>query len=165
MIFGTSMAMLTSVFPPEERGKVLGVTTSAVYIGLSSGPFVAGILVQQIGWRVLFIVTFVLSFIPLVLLFTRLKGEWADAAGEKYDTPGAFIFGIALFSLVYGFSKLPGTVGLIMLAIGIPAMIFLHPSPDADSIPVDRHQPFYPKPRLCPIQSCGPDSLRVHLWS
>ena len=123
MIFGTSMAMLTSVFPPEERGKVLGVTTSAVYIGLSSGPFVAGILVQQIGWRVLFIVTFVLSFIPLVLLFTRLKGEWADAAGEKYDTPGAFIFGIALFSLVYGFSKLPGTVGLIMLAIGIPAMI------------------------------------------
>jgi EmrB/QacA subfamily drug resistance transporter len=123
MIFGTSMAILTSVFPPKERGKVLGVTTSAVYVGLSSGPFVAGILVQQIGWRVLFLLTFILSFIPLLFILTRLKGEWADAAGEKYDIPGAFIFGIALFGLVYGFSKLPGTVGLVLLAIGIPAMI------------------------------------------
>ena len=41
MFFGTSMAILTSVYPPGERGKVLGITVSAVYIGLSSGPFIA----------------------------------------------------------------------------------------------------------------------------
>ena len=44
MIFATSMAILVSVFPPQERGKVLGITVSAVYIGLSSGPFIGGVL-------------------------------------------------------------------------------------------------------------------------
>ena len=51
MIFGTSMAILTSVFPPQERGKVLGIAVSAVYIGLSSGPFIGGVLTQQLSWR------------------------------------------------------------------------------------------------------------------
>ena len=123
MIFGTSMAIVTSVFSPLERGKVIGITVSAVYIGLSSGPFVGGILVQHVGWRVLFILTFVLSFIPLLFIFTRLKGEWADAAGEKYDVIGAVIYSVSLFALVYGFSKLPGKIGIIMISIGIPGIV------------------------------------------
>ena len=126
MIFGTSMAIVTSVFSPQERGKVIGITVSAVYIGLSSGPFVGGILVQHVGWRVLFALTFVLSFIPLIFIFTRLKGEWADAAGEKYDVAGAVIYGVSLFAVVYGFSKLPGMLGVVMIGCGIPgAVIFV----------------------------------------
>ncbi len=42
MIFGTSMAILTSVFPPQERGKVLGINVASVYIGLSLGPVLGG---------------------------------------------------------------------------------------------------------------------------
>jgi MFS family permease len=38
MIFGTSMAILTSVFPPNERGRALGINVAAVYVGLSLGP-------------------------------------------------------------------------------------------------------------------------------
>ena len=126
MIFGTSMAIVTSVFSPQERGKVIGITVSAVYIGLSSGPFVGGILVQHVGWRVLFVLTFILSFIPLIFIFTRLKGEWADAAGETYDVVSALIYGVSLFAIVYGFSKLPGTPGLFMIGCGIPgAVIFV----------------------------------------
>ena len=36
MLFGTSMAILTSVYPPQERGKVLGINVATVYTGLSS---------------------------------------------------------------------------------------------------------------------------------
>ncbi len=39
MIFGTGVAMLTSVFPPQERGRALGINVAAVYLGLSLGPF------------------------------------------------------------------------------------------------------------------------------
>ena len=39
MAFGTAVAILTSIFPPEERGKVLGINVTAVYTGLSTGPF------------------------------------------------------------------------------------------------------------------------------
>ena len=50
MIFGTATAILTSVYPPAERGKALGLNTAAVYLGLSLGPVLGGVLTQQLGW-------------------------------------------------------------------------------------------------------------------
>ena len=44
MIFATGIAIVTSVFPPKERGKAMGITIAAVYTGLSAGPFVGGLL-------------------------------------------------------------------------------------------------------------------------
>ena len=44
MIFGTNMAILADVFPAGERGKAMGINSTAVYIGLSSGPFLGGLL-------------------------------------------------------------------------------------------------------------------------
>jgi len=58
MIFGTSMAILTSVFPPRQRGKVIGIAVTSVYIGLMSGPFLGGLLTDYLGWRSLFIAIF-----------------------------------------------------------------------------------------------------------
>jgi MFS family permease len=60
MIFGTGIAIVTSVFPPSERGKALGINVAAVYTGLSLGPFLGGILTQNFGWRSVF-----LAFVPV----------------------------------------------------------------------------------------------------
>ena len=57
MIFGTGMAILTSVFPAEERGRVLGINIAAVYLGLSLGPVLGGFLTYQFGWRSIFLAT------------------------------------------------------------------------------------------------------------
>ena len=58
MISGTGVAILTSVFPSEERGRVLGINVAAVYLGLSLGPPIGGILTHELGWRSIFLVTF-----------------------------------------------------------------------------------------------------------
>jgi MFS family permease len=50
MIFGTGIAILTSVFPAKERGRALGVNAAAVYTGLSVGPLVGGSLTEHLGW-------------------------------------------------------------------------------------------------------------------
>jgi MFS family permease len=55
-IFSTSTALLVSVFPQSERGKVLGINTAAVYIGLSSGPFLGGIITYNLTWRGIFFI-------------------------------------------------------------------------------------------------------------
>ena len=54
MIFGTGVAILTSVYPPGERGHALGLNTAAVYTGLSLGPVLGGFLVHAFGWRSVF---------------------------------------------------------------------------------------------------------------
>jgi MFS family permease len=57
MLFATNMAILTSVFPANERGKALGINTAVVYISLSSGPFIGGFLTEYFGWRSIFLVS------------------------------------------------------------------------------------------------------------
>ena len=39
MVFSTRVALLVSVYPPQERGKILGINIAAVYTGLSACPF------------------------------------------------------------------------------------------------------------------------------
>ena len=49
MIFVTALAIITSVFPPRERGKAIGINIAAVYFGLSMGPVLGGFLTYYFG--------------------------------------------------------------------------------------------------------------------
>ncbi len=83
MIFGNSMAIITSVFPPGERGKAMGINITAVYAGLSSGPFLGGLLTEYFGWRSIFIVLIPIGATAAFLTFHKIRVEWAEANSEK----------------------------------------------------------------------------------
>ena len=119
MIFGTSVAILTSVYPPQERGKALGITVAGVYSGLSLGPVVGGFLTQYFGWRSIFLSYVPLELIIIVLTLWKLEGEWADAKGEKLDVTGSAIYGFSLAALMYGFSSLTETYGALLITVSI----------------------------------------------
>lgn len=126
MIFGTSLAIITSVFAVGERGKAMGINITAVYLGLSTGPVVGGLLTQHFGWRSIFAFLVPFGIASLVLIKTRIKAEWADSKGEKFDLKGSLLYGTALFSLMYGFSKLPSSTGWVCLIAGaLMAAVFL----------------------------------------
>ena len=123
MMFGTMIAILTSVFPPEERGKVIGINTAIVYVGLSVGPFMGGILTDTLGWRSLFIVLLPMS-VPILYIGHRLlKGDWAEARGERFDASGSAIYALALSGFIVGFSLLPQTVGFILTSAGLVGIL------------------------------------------
>lgn len=118
MFFATGTALLTSVFPPGERGRVLGNNVTAVYVGLSLGPFLGGFLTQHFGWRSVFVINFVLGLGLVLTVLWRLRGEWAEARGESFDAPGAIFYGAALVLLMLGFSRLATGTGVVMLVLG-----------------------------------------------
>jgi EmrB/QacA subfamily drug resistance transporter len=111
MIFGTGVAILLSVTSPHNRGKVLGINVASVYIGLSIGPFIGGMLTQYFGWQSIFYISALIGVIVVLLTIWKLEGEWAEAKGDKFDLTGALLFSIALFMLMYGFSKLSHAIG------------------------------------------------------
>jgi EmrB/QacA subfamily drug resistance transporter len=119
MIFATNLAILTSVFPAGERGRAMGINVTAVYIGLSSGPFLGGLLTRYLGWRSIFAFLIPMGIISLVLIRKKMKGEWADSRGEGFDWPGAVIYGVCLAAIMYGFSKLPSATGWTLTLTGI----------------------------------------------
>lgn len=119
MIFGTALAILTSVYPPGERGKALGINIASVYTGLSAGPTIGGLLTQYFSWRSIFLIMVPLGLITLWITISRLKDEWSDAKGEKFDVRGMILYGLGLSSIMYGFSEFPGWTGYTFISAGL----------------------------------------------
>jgi len=119
MIFGTNLAILTDVFPPGERGKAMGINATAVYIGLSSGPFLGGMLTRYLGWRSIFAFLIPLGIVSIILINRKMKGEWAGVKGERFDWAGAILSGSSLAAIMFGFSRLPSALGWIITAAGL----------------------------------------------
>jgi EmrB/QacA subfamily drug resistance transporter len=122
MIFGTGVAIVSSIFPLEERGKALGINAAAVYIGLSIGPPLSGFLVANFGWRSIFVVDALLGIIIIIAVFWKLKGEWVGAPGEKFDLTGSVVYGVSLLVMIYGFSLLPFLSGIVLVILGIAGL-------------------------------------------
>jgi EmrB/QacA subfamily drug resistance transporter len=122
MIFGTGVALLTSIFPAQERGKALGISVAATYIGLSVGPFLGGFLTKQFGWRSIFLVNVPLGLAVVTLISLNLRGEWAEAKGERFDLTGSIIYCLGLIAIMYGFSsfsRLGAMVSAGLIIVGI----------------------------------------------
>jgi len=119
MIFGTSTAILISVFPATERGKVLGINVAAVYTGLSAGPLIGGLLTQHFGWRSIYLFNAALGMVVIFCTLWKLREEWAEARGERFDWAGAVIYSLSLFLLMIGFSRLPGTEAVLFVVTGM----------------------------------------------
>ena len=75
MIFVTGLAIITSVYPPQERGKAIGINIATVYIALSLGPVLGGIMTQYFGWRSLFYAMVPLGILILSLDILEAKGR------------------------------------------------------------------------------------------
>ena len=73
MIVTTSVAILASIFPPGERGRAMGINTATTYLGLSMGPFCGGILVQNFGWKSIFVSTGVFSLFVFYMILRYIK--------------------------------------------------------------------------------------------
>jgi EmrB/QacA subfamily drug resistance transporter len=123
MTMGTAVAILTSVFPYEERGRAIGINMAAIYLGLSLGPFLGGILTQQLGWRSIFFVSAFLDMMVVILVLWRLRGEWAEAEGEKFDVIGSVVIGLSIIVGMYGFTVLPTVLGIILVLVGLLGML------------------------------------------
>ena len=102
---GVMTAMIASVFPPQERGKSLGLLTATVGAGSIVGPIAGGFLVDAFGWRSVF----VFSSIPAVIAFLLAVAVLDDArigsgrhrTGERYDWVGAVVSAAALVLAIF----------------------------------------------------------------
>lgn len=116
MLYATQMALVTSAFPANVRGKMIGLVVSCIYIGLSAGPLLGGYVIDVLGWRAAFLLQVPLALLVLILGVFKVKGEWRGQTKVPFDLPGAIGWGISIVLFCVGVSRLPGITGTVMLA-------------------------------------------------
>ncbi|HRZ42975.1 MAG TPA: MFS transporter [Bacteroidales bacterium] len=120
----TGPAILVSAFPPQHRGRVLGISVSGVYTGLAAGPFIGGMLTEYAGWRSIFFTGAALGLFCIVLAWIYLgKDETSTSARRRFDYPGTGLYMTGFVLLVAGSSMIPFLAGWLFLAFGTFALI------------------------------------------
>jgi EmrB/QacA subfamily drug resistance transporter len=126
--FATCIAILTSEFPIEERGKVLGINTAVVYLGLSLGPSLGGLLTQYAGWKSIFIICSAVSLLVIIATFWKLKGVATEVVKEKFDYFGSVLYSLTLVFTMLGVTLLSknktSAIWLIISGIAIGLLFF-----------------------------------------
>ena len=119
MLYATQMAIVSSVFPLATRGRVIGLVISFIYIGLASGPLFGGIIVDQLGWRINFLLQIPLAILVFCIGFYKVEGDWAADERGVFDFTGALIYCSAIFIICTGASFLPSSIGYVLMVAGL----------------------------------------------
>lgn len=123
MLYATQTAILTSVYPPQERGRVLGLLAAAVYFGLTCGPLIGGWLIEVFGWRAAFVAHLPFTLLVLVAVLPRVRGDWAAATRGRFDWGAALLYAAAIASLMFGVAALPLRSALVGIGGGLGLML------------------------------------------
>lgn len=102
----TGMAMISDVFPPEERGKALGYWGIGVIVGPTFGPTLGGFLTHTIGWRSIFLVNLPVGVIGFLLAMALLRKDIPHPAHRKqFDLWGFLFLSVFLVGVLLGLSQ------------------------------------------------------------
>jgi MFS family permease len=123
MVFATGLPILISVYPAGKRGAVLGLNVAAVYLGLSMGPYIGGLITGHLGWRYVFWMNVPVGLFILAISFWMLEGDWADAKGARFDLAGSALLGVALLTMMLGLARLPSAMAVTLLVVGLVSLI------------------------------------------
>jgi MFS transporter, DHA2 family, multidrug resistance protein len=102
----TAMAMISEVFPPNEKGKAIGIWGMGVIIGPATGPTLGGYLTAALGWRSIFLVNLPIGIITCFASMKLLMKDDLNQSNQKpFDMWGFLFLSIFLVSLLLGISK------------------------------------------------------------
>ena len=118
MLYATQTAMVSSVYPAKERGKAIGITLSAVYLGLALGPTLGGIVMEYLNWRLNFVLHLPLTLIIIALIHQVPNHSDNQLSKEfKFDKAGSTLYATSIVLLCFGVSNLPDSNSLVLLSL------------------------------------------------
>ncbi|MBT2229046.1 MFS transporter [Nonomuraea sp. NEAU-A123] len=100
-IMPATLAIISNVFPPSERGKAIGVWAGGVGLAVAIGPITGGLLIEHFWWGSVFLINVPIVIISMILIGTIVP-ESRDPKPSKLDPIGVLLSIIGLVAIVYG---------------------------------------------------------------
>jgi EmrB/QacA subfamily drug resistance transporter len=132
MIMALGTAIVTEAFPPQERGKALGITGSIVSVGIVIGPTIGGLLIQSLSWNWIFYVNLPVGILGIWMVM-RYVPAIRPASRQRFDILGALTLFASLLCLLLaltngqerGFTSLPILIMFALSAILLAVFIYI----------------------------------------
>ncbi|MBT3153293.1 MFS transporter [Streptomyces sp. CHD11] len=127
VIMPITLAVITSTFPEEERGKAIGVWTGVAGGGGILGMFLSALLIDVADWRWMFVLPVVLAAGALAMTLKSVPNS-RERSAHSFDTVGALISVVAVVGLIFVLQEGPergwtDAVTLVSLAVGLVATV------------------------------------------
>jgi len=122
-----SLAIITSFFGPDRRGKAIGTWSAFTTIVTVVGPVLGGVLANAGLWRGVFLINFPLGILAMIVLLTRVPESHDEKSSGRVDYLGAALLAVGLAAPTYGLLSAPD-LGfsnprvVLTLALGIIAL-------------------------------------------
>ena len=107
LIMPATLSIIANVFPPEERGKAIGIWAALAAVGIGLGPLAGGLLIEWFDWSAVFLLNVPVA-LAAVLLGIRFVPESRDPRPGAFDVAGAVLSTAGFTVLVYAIIEAPG---------------------------------------------------------
>jgi EmrB/QacA subfamily drug resistance transporter len=126
-LLGLSLAIVSTVFPPNERGRALGIWAGVSALALGLGPLVGGGLVEAVSWRWLFWINLPFCLLGVVMVLASTEEQRDDTAAPRIDVPGVITVGLGLAALVVALveGKVWGWTSAATLGVAVAGVALL----------------------------------------
>ncbi len=126
-IMPLSLSLISSVFPPEERGKALGIWSAVSVSGLAFGPIVGGAIVEYFAWQWIFLINVPIGIVAFLITSAVVKESRDESGQVATDIPGTVLVTGAIAALVWSLIE-AGERGwgdsLIVGGLAVSAVLF-----------------------------------------
>jgi EmrB/QacA subfamily drug resistance transporter len=97
-----TLGILTTAFPPRQRGTAIGIWAGVSALALAIGPIVGGVLTEDISWNWIFFVNIPVGILGVVAARAFIDETRDTSREQRLDLPGLLTSGLGLFALTYG---------------------------------------------------------------
>lgn len=132
MMMAVAHAIVVDAFPPQERGRALGINATSIAVGLAIGPTIGGIIAASLGWQFIFFINIPIGIAALALATRVLPRPPVQEgqAREEIDLIGAATAFITLFTFLFVVNRWqtmsPGMRGTLLLILITALALFIH---------------------------------------
>ncbi len=116
-LFSNSAAIITDAFPPNERGRALGINQVSIVVGAVSGLVLGGVITSTIGWRWIFFVNVPIGIIATLRARADLRELVKPSEPPHIDYLGNIVFGVGLTLILLGVTL--GALDNVSAPVGI----------------------------------------------
>ncbi|HYJ12206.1 MAG TPA: MFS transporter [Thermomicrobiales bacterium] len=143
-IMPLSLSLISAAFPPEQRGRALGIWSAISVSGLAFGPIVGGVIVEYFAWQWIFLINVPIGIVAFLVTSAVVRESRDESGDVATDIPGTVTITVAIAALTWslieagerGWGDSMIVAGFVISALFFAAFIFIEQRTERPMVPL-----------------------------